>query len=67
VLKLEKGEFWRKDWEIKRGFKEVLKGASRLQVKTHLFCYETDKIPRPKEVMITGNWNDWKHPAKMNF
>jgi len=66
-LRFNKGEYWKKTWEIKKGFKEVLKGAQRLEVKIHSFCYESDKIPRPKEIMICGTWNDWKHPNKLNF
>lgn len=29
--------------------------------------YETEKIPRPKDVSIAGNWDDWKQQIKMKF
>lgn len=31
------------------------------------FIYETDKIPRPKEVLLSGTWDDWKDRKKMFF
>ncbi len=66
-MNFSKGEYWKKVWEVRKGFKEVLKGAQRLSVKVYSFCYETEKIPRPKDVLISGTWNDWKQPNKLNY
>lgn len=44
-----------------------MKNAQRLKAKEHLFTYETSKIPRPTEVCVAGNWDDWKEPVKMKF
>ena len=35
--------------------------------KSHTFCYETKKFPRPKEVYVTGSWDNWKEKTKLNF
>lgn len=50
-----------------RIFKEVLQRASRLKVKTHTFCYETKKIPRPKEVYVIGSWDNWQSKNRLIF
>jgi 1,4-alpha-glucan branching enzyme len=66
LCKYEKGEFWKPEWEVVSKFKEILKNASRLNAKSHNFCFMSNKIPRPKEVFIAGDWDDWKQ-TKMPF
>jgi hypothetical protein len=34
--------------------------AKKLNGKEVKFVYETDRIPRPKDVSISGNWDEWK-------
>ena len=48
-------------------YKQVLQSASRLKGKLHTFCYETKKIPRPKEIYVQGNWDNWQAKTKLNF
>ena len=48
-------------------YKQVLQSTSRLKGKSHTFCYETKKIPRPKEVFVVGSWDDWVRQTKLNF
>jgi len=34
--------------------------------KSCMFVYRTVKLPKPKDVMLTGSFNDWKEPVPMN-
>ena len=45
----------------------MLQSASRLKVKSHTFCYETKRIPRPKEVFVMGSWDNWSSKTKLMF
>jgi hypothetical protein len=45
----------------------VLKNASRLKLKSHTFKFESKKIPRPKEIFISGSWDEWKTQTKLIF
>lgn len=38
-----------------------------INLKNTLFVYKTNKLPRPKSVMLIGSFNDWKEPLSMNF
>ena len=33
------GEYYKRSWEVMRIYREVLQSASRLQGKSHTFCY----------------------------
>lgn len=35
--------------------------------KSCVFIYRTVKLPKPKDVMLTGSFNDWKEPFPMNY
>lgn len=63
----EKGEFWNEEWEIKKDFKAVLQSCQKLKAKEVTFTYETEKIPRPKDVCVSGSWDDWKIQKKMTY
>ena len=61
------GEYWKPQWDIISTYKIVLQSASRLKVKSHTFYYETKKIPRPKEVYVTGSWDNWTVKTRLNL
>ena len=67
MLEWEQDEYWSPQWRHIDAFKEVLKNASRLKMKAYSFVFETKRIPRPKEVLVWGSWNDWKKETRLNF
>lgn len=35
--------------------------------KSSVFVYKTNKLPKPKSVMLIGSFNDWNDPVVMNY
>jgi len=40
---------------------------ARENLKNCVFVYKTNKLPRPKSIMLIGSFDDWKKPIPMNY
>jgi len=56
------------DGKTKRSnkYKQNYRKASE-NLKSCAFVYKTAKLPKPKDVMIIGTFDNWKEPVPMNY
>ena len=61
------GTVWSSQNEIKKTFDKVLLSAQRLEAKKYEFTFHTERLPRPKEIHIAGDWDNWKNQQSLKY